>query len=153
MAFTPERFDDATYVLDFMYGIDKRDNETSTQQARMPSHGYTPFLSNLTALRGAKFGLPWESFWSLAATSQQQKILELVHLLENFGASVYNGTELPTRDLLVSPMGWDWDYGTTRGYPNESEYSYVKVDFYISIKKYLSEIENTDIKSVKDRSV
>ena len=42
------------------------------------------------------------------------------------------------------------DYGTTRGYPNESEYTYVKVDFYNNIAKYLSELSNTKIKSLAD---
>lgn len=42
------------------------------------------------------------------------------------------------------------DYGTTRGYPNESEYTVVKVDFYNNIKTYLSELKNTDIRSLED---
>ena len=42
------------------------------------------------------------------------------------------------------------DYGSTRGYPNESEYSYVKVDFYQNIQKYLSELSNTNIRSLED---
>ena len=58
------------------------------------------------------------------------------------------------------------DYGTTRGYPNESEYTVVKVrsplagtrtaltlgqvDFYNNIKTYLSELANTDMKSLED---
>lgn len=42
------------------------------------------------------------------------------------------------------------DYGTTRGYPNESEYTYVKVDFYNNIASYLSELENTKIRSLAD---
>jgi len=42
------------------------------------------------------------------------------------------------------------DYGTARGYPNESEYTYVKVDFYNNIATYLSELENTKIRSLAD---
>ena len=42
------------------------------------------------------------------------------------------------------------DYGTTRGYPNESEYTYVKVDFYNNIATYLSEVSNTNMKSLHD---
>jgi amidase len=42
------------------------------------------------------------------------------------------------------------DYGTTRGYPNESSYSYIKVDFYNNIATYLSELSNTDVKSLED---
>lgn len=46
--------------------------------------------------------------------------------------------------------GENRDYGTTRGYPNESEYTVVKVDFYNNIKTYLSELKNTDIRSLED---
>lgn len=42
------------------------------------------------------------------------------------------------------------DYGATRGYRNESEYTVVKVDFYNNIKTYLSELKNTDIRSLED---
>jgi hypothetical protein len=42
------------------------------------------------------------------------------------------------------------DYGTTRGFPNESEYTYVKVDFYNNIKSYLADLNNTDIRSLED---
>ena len=45
---------------------------------------------------------------------------------------------------------WTRDYGTTRGYPNESEYTYVKVAFYNTIAKYLSELSNTKIRSLED---
>jgi amidase len=50
----------------------------------------------------------------------------------------------------VSPNGWNWDYGTTRGFSNESEYTVVKVDFYNNIKAYLSELQNTNIRSLED---
>lgn len=42
------------------------------------------------------------------------------------------------------------DYGTTRGFPNESEFTVVKVDFYNNIKTYLAELSNTNIRSLED---
>lgn len=42
------------------------------------------------------------------------------------------------------------DYGATRGFTNESEFTVVKVDFYNDIKKYLAELDNTDIRSLED---
>ena len=57
------------------------------------------------------------------------------------------------------------DYGATRGFANESEFTVVKVcqssscnvitkpwkvDFYNNIKSYLSELENTEIRSLED---
>ncbi|EPQ26694.1 uncharacterized protein PFL1_05673 [Pseudozyma flocculosa PF-1] len=143
---------DATYVLDAIYGVDKRDNATSAQVGKVPpkATGYKHFLTDKSALRGARFGVPWDSFWRLAPATQQQQLGELIRLIRDAGAEVVNGTEIPTRKLLVSPDGWNWDYGTTRGYPNESEYTYIKVDFYNNIRTYLSELNNTDIKSLED---
>lgn len=80
----------------------------------------------------------------------QTDLLALVSLIESAGAIVINNTELPHWETIISPNGWDWDYGSTRGSPNESEYTYVKVDFYNDIAKYLSELNNTDIRSLED---
>lgn len=141
---------DAVYVLDAIYGVDSRDNATFAQIGKTPSGGYTQFLANRTALQGARFGLPWESFWALGDSGQIAQLVELVELLEDAGAIIINGTELPHYKTIVSPDGWNWDYGSTRGFPNESEYSYVKVDFYNNIKAYLAELDNTDIRSLED---
>ncbi|KAL5116083.1 hypothetical protein ACEQ8H_005979 [Pleosporales sp. CAS-2024a] len=71
-------------------------------------------------------------------------------LTNRAGGTVLNNTELPDYETIVSPDGWNWDYGSTRGYPNESEYTVVKVDFYNNIKAYLSELENTQVRSLED---
>ncbi|TVY88851.1 putative amidase, partial [Lachnellula willkommii] len=139
---------DATYCLDAIYGPDLRDNYTLVQQA--PEGGFSQFLSSKGALNGAKFGLPWLSFWQWASEDQQQQLLELISLIESAGATIINGTELPYWQTIVSPDGWNWDYGTTRGFPNESEYTYVKVDFYNDIANYLAELNNTSIRSLED---
>ncbi|KAH8820803.1 amidase signature domain-containing protein [Xylogone sp. PMI_703] len=139
---------DATYCLDGIYGPDPRDNYTLVQQA--PKDGFSQFLSTKEVLKGAKFGLPWLSFWQLAPQNQQEQLLELIDLIKSAGAEIINGTELPTWQTIVSPDGWNWDYGSVRGYPNESEYTYVKVDFYNDIAKYLDELDNTDIRSLAD---
>lgn len=76
--------------------------------------------------------------------------MEVVKLIQAAGATVLNGTELPNWQTIVSPNGWNWDYGTTRGRPNESEYTYVKVDFYNDIKRYLADLGNTDMTSLED---
>ncbi|RJE21941.1 amidase family [Aspergillus sclerotialis] len=141
---------DAVYALDAIYGVDPRDNYTLAQESKTPKDGYTQFLSNKDALKGAVFGLPWESFWALGDANEISQLLELVDLIKSAGATIINGTELPHYKKIVSPTGWDWDYGSTRGYANESEYSYVKVDFYNNFRDYLAEVNNTDIKSVED---
>jgi hypothetical protein len=42
------------------------------------------------------------------------------------------------------------DWGTSRGYPNQSEYTVVKVDFYNNIQEYLVELKNTTLRSLED---
>ncbi|GFN16513.1 hypothetical protein AtubIFM55763_010347 [Aspergillus tubingensis] len=141
---------DAAYALDAIYGIDPRDNETYAQQGKTPAGGYAQFLTNQTALKGAVFGLPWLSFWQYNDAAQNAQLMELLALIEAAGATIINGTELPHYKEIVDPSGWNWDYGTTRGYPNQSEYSYVKVDFYNNIRDYLAELNNTNMRSLED---
>lgn len=141
---------DASYVLDAIYGVDANDNYTSAQVGKTPVDGYTQFLTDKSALEGATFGIPWLSFWTLGEPSQISQLTSLVQLIESAGATIINGTEIPNRDTIISPDGWNWDYGTTRGYVNESEYTVVKVDFYNDIKRYLSEVNNTNIRNLED---
>ncbi|RMZ02218.1 hypothetical protein D0862_06114 [Hortaea werneckii] len=141
---------DATYVLDAIYGQDSRDNMTASQIGHAPEVGYTQYLTDRHALEHAVFGVPWETFWIYTDGEQRKVLLSMIETLKDAGATIVNNTELPSRDLLVSPDRWDWDYGTSRGYPNESEYAYVKVDFYNNIKTYLYELENTEMRSLED---
>lgn len=141
---------DAVYALDAIYGIDIRDNYTLAQKGLTPKDGYAQFLANGDALKGAVFGLPWKSFWVLGDTTQITQLEEFLALIKSAGATIVNGTELGHYQDTVPPTGWNWDYGSTRGYANESEYTYVKVDFYNNLRDYLAEVNNTKIKSVED---
>jgi amidase len=141
---------DAAYALDAIYGIDSRDNYTAAQDGMTPAGGYMQFLANRSALTNATFGLPWDSFWVYADHEQLSQLLSMISLIESAGGVVENNTELPNYKTIVSPEGWNWDYGSARGYPNESEYTVVKVDFYNNIKAYLSELENTTIRTLED---
>ncbi|KAM0306321.1 hypothetical protein HYE67_002331 [Fusarium culmorum] len=141
---------DATLVLDAIYGPDERDNYTSAQKDKTPKGGYAQYLSKKKALKGATFGLPWKSFWVHADGDMQSQLLELVDLIKSAGATIINGTEITNYETIVSPDGWNWDYGSTRGFPNESEYTYIKVDFYRNIETYLSEVENTNVRNLED---
>ncbi|KAF7717124.1 Amidase [Penicillium ucsense] len=141
---------DAVYTLDAIYGVDPRDNYTLAQRGQTPQGGYTQFLSQKDALKGAVFGLPWQSFWALGDPQQIAQLEELLNLIKSAGATIINGTELPHYKEIVSPTGWNWDYGSARGYPNESEYTYIKVDFYNNLRDYLSEVNNTQMKSLED---
>ena len=133
-----------------IYGVDEKDNYTLGQVGNTPMGGYAQFLTDKEALREAKFGLPWQSFWEKGDPQQVRQLGELLQLIESAGATIYNGTEIPNFQTVVANETWDWDWGTTRGFPNESEYTVVKVDFYNDIQLYLSELENTDISSLED---
>lgn len=141
---------DATYALDAIYGPDPRDNETLAQVGHTPTAGYVQFLTDRHSLKGKQFGLPWNSFWVYADEEQMEVLLSIIDLIRQAGATIVNNTELLDYETIVSPDGWDWDYGTTRGYPNESEYTYIKTDFYNNIKSYLSELNNTHMSSLED---
>ncbi|KAK3387868.1 amidase signature domain-containing protein [Podospora didyma] len=141
---------DAVYALDAIYGVDSRDNYTLGQVGKTPSGGYAQFLTDKYALKGAVFGIPWRSFWTKADPEQLRVLKTILGLLTSAGARIVNGTEITNYETIVSPDYWNWDYGTTRGYPNESEYTVVKVDFYNNIKTYLSELKNTNIRSLED---
>lgn len=139
---------DAVYALDAIHGVDPSDNYTSAQQ--VPGGGYVQFMTTKDALANATFGLPWQSFWVYADEEQQNQLLELLELIRSAGATIINNTEITDYETIVSPDGWNWDYGGTRGYPNESEYTVVKVDFYNNINKYLSELSNTNVRTIED---
>ncbi len=132
------------------YGVDQRDNYTAAQIGKTPAGSYMQFLSTKDALKNATFGLPWNSFWAKGDPAQISQLVELLELIEAAGATIINETEISNYETVVSPTGWNWDWGTTRGFPNESEYTVVKVDFYNDIRAYLSELDNTDIRSLED---
>ena len=102
-------------------------------------------MSDKKALKGARFGLPWKKLWSLAKTDEIPRLLEVIKIIQDAGATVYNNTDFGNLDV-ISDKGWNWDLGST----NESEFTVVKVDFYNNIKSYLSELENTNIRSLED---
>ncbi|KXS93785.1 hypothetical protein AC579_3356 [Pseudocercospora musae] len=112
---------EAAVVLDVIYGPDPRDNYTLDQVGYTPQDGYAQFLAGKESLRGATFGVPWDSFWVYAHPEQQAVLLNMINLMETTGVTIVNHTELLHHDKIVSPDGWNWDYGSTRGYPNESE--------------------------------
>lgn len=141
---------DAVYVLDAIYGIDPRDNYTLAQRGHTPAGGYAQYLTNKASLANATFGIPWNSFWVYADEEQLATLTAIINLIKSAGATVINGTEILDYQTIVSPNGWDWDYGSTRGYANESEFTVVKVDFYNNIISYLSELNNTNIRNLND---
>lgn len=143
---------DAVYAFDAIYGIDSNDNYTSAQAGKTPKGGYASLLSTKkSALKNARFGLPWMSYWQYADAEQIAILTKLLDQMRAAGATIINGTEITDYQTIVSNNGWDWNWGvTSRGRANESELTYVKVDFYNNINKYLSQLTNTNIKTIDD---
>lgn len=96
---------DATYVLDAIYGPDGRDNYTLAQIGKTPDGGYAQFLTDKSALKGAVFGLPWASFWALNDPDQNANLIQLLNLIEEAGATIINGTELPNYQVSLLLRG------------------------------------------------
>ncbi|OAA51506.1 Amidase [Metarhizium rileyi] len=141
---------DAVYVLDAIYGMDCNDNYTSAQVGKTPKTNYADSLTTKDALKDATFGLPWNSFWKYADAEQLETLTALIKLIEEQGATIINNTEITDYETIVPPDGWNWDHGTARNRPNESEYTYIKSDFYRNINTYLSKLKNTDIRTLED---
>ncbi|QPH10557.1 hypothetical protein C2857_001928 [Epichloe festucae Fl1] len=141
---------DAVYAFDAIYGVDGHDNYTLAQKGKTPKDGYAPYLTGKESLKKATFGIPWKSFWVHADAEQQANLKSLIKLIKSAGGTIINNTEITNYETIVSPNGWNWDYGTTRGRPNESEYTYVKVDFYNNINKYLAGLSNTKMRTLDD---
>ncbi|CUS24967.1 LAQU0S22e01222g1_1 [Lachancea quebecensis] len=137
---------DAVYAFQYMWVVDERDVYTSNQTGHVPPDGdYVKFLSDKTSLKGARFGIPWQKLWTLAKKDEIPRLIEVIKMIEDAGATIYNNTDFKNLDV-ISSNGWDWAMGAA----NESEFTVVKVDFFNNIKTYLSELENTEIRSLED---
>lgn len=69
---------------------------------------YTQFLADSSALEGAVFGVPWESFWVYAEADNLPGLFAAIEAIESAGGTVLNGTEIPNYATFISPDGWDW---------------------------------------------
>ncbi|KAI1748194.1 amidase [Xylaria castorea] len=114
-------------------------------------------IVGLAALEGARFGMPWKRIWDKAtldesASAQYQSLQVLVNRLRASGAEVVRA-EIPSAEGMVpKDGGWDWDYPSKIGHPEQSEYTVVKVDFYNDLKKYLGglTVNPNNIRSLED---
>ncbi|KAK8143330.1 hypothetical protein G3M48_007386 [Beauveria asiatica] len=143
---------DAVYAFDAIHGPDPRDNYTLADGIKKaPEKGYASLLAKKSALKCARFGLPWMSYWRFADDEQLAALTQLLDMMRDAGATIINGTEITDYETIVSPNGWDWDWGnTSRGRANESELTYVKVDFYNNMNAYLKELTNTNMRTLDD---
>ncbi|KAK7961904.1 amidase family protein [Apiospora aurea] len=94
---------DVAVMLDIMHGTDPLDNLTFQAVGKHPVDGYTAHLANKSALRGMKFGIPWDPYWSTNAHMNSPGIRQVyeqrIKELEEAGAQIYNITNSPFTGL------------------------------------------------------
>ncbi|KLJ09941.1 hypothetical protein EMPG_14637 [Blastomyces silverae] len=111
----------------------------------LPTAPFASFVSGKEALRGAQFGLPWKGVWEKAkqketARKQYQIFRQVIDRIRRAGATVIEYTDFPSAEEIIPPDGWDWDYPTKQGHPEQSEFTVVKTEFYNDLKTYLSNL-------------
>ncbi|KAI1127177.1 amidase [Nemania abortiva] len=110
-----------------------------------PRGHFSSQISGKDALKGAQFGIPWKRIWERASSEksvriQYQALQTLVSRLQEFGADIIK-VEIPSAEAMVpQDGGWDWDYPSKIGHPEQSEFTVVKVDFYNDLKRYLASL-------------
>jgi amidase len=153
--------EDATIVLDIIH--ERRattDNHidrlvsTSVQSQNSCPGPYTSWLSKKDVLKGARFGIPWKRVWETASTNatnglEYDSLMELIKKIEKAGALVVK-VDFQSAEEIISPGGWDWEFGDGKTGSRLSEFEVVRTEFYRSLQSYLNELEETKIYSLED---
>ncbi|CAO1606252.1 hypothetical protein XANCAGTX0491_009753 [Xanthoria calcicola] len=135
---------DAVHGLDIIAG--KNQEDPRTHDSSNDKITYSDSRASRTALKGAKFGLPWSSCWECVAPKRKEVALRTFKAIEDAGAEIVR-TDFPCAEDRIAPDGsWDWK----RGKATESEFTVVKTDAYNNINAYLSQLSESSVKSVED---
>ncbi|KAI1345660.1 amidase signature domain-containing protein [Xylaria sp. FL0043] len=153
--------EDATIILDIIAERSPApDRRLDTSESPVSQHNtfkhYTDWLAKKDALKGAKFGLPWKRVWEAASNSVEHKsvylaLRHLINQIKEAGAQVFD-VDFPSAEEIIPHNGWDWEYAAGEPGSRLSEFEVVKVEFYRSLSKYLSKLENNakNISSLED---
>lgn len=144
--------EDATIILDIIAdtSLISGSQVVDTPESSMAQHdtakGYTSWLANKDALKGAKFGLPWRRVWEAASNSTDHKseylaLKTLIKQIERAGARVVD-VEFPSAEEIIPPDGWDWEYAAGESGSQLSEFEVVRIQFYRSLRTYLGILQN-----------
>ncbi|KAK3716628.1 hypothetical protein LTR37_006258 [Vermiconidia calcicola] len=136
---------DAVYGLDAIVGIDERDPAT-LQHGRRQEARYANYLCDSSTLKGAVFGLPYTRFWDTSRPDYRSVVDGVLNIIRAAGAEVVR-TDFPSAEERFNENGeWNWEHGG----PQHSEFTVVKAEAYNGINQYLSELSNTEMRSVED---
>ena len=139
---------DAVRALDVIASSDDDDQHSTVPERKQPS-SYYECLANRHVLKGARFGLPMKRFWELAPQPQREVAEKVLQWIQEAGAEIVP-VEMPCAEERLHPDGhWDWErYGET--HPEISEITVSKVETYYLMREYLSELNNTPMRSLED---
>ncbi|KAH7171369.1 amidase [Dactylonectria macrodidyma] len=111
------------------------------------------FVCTKSALQGARFGMPWKRVWGTVfenakKTNQSRVLKDVISKIRAAGSEVVEGADFPSAETIIPPDGWDWDYPSTLGHPEQSEFTVIRTDFYNDVRKYLSTLSANPSKIV-----
>ena len=144
--------EDATIILDIIrdrsstHAVQADVLESASDQQKLDL-SYTSWLAKKDALKDAKFGLPMKRVWESARgnanhRSEYTALIALTKQIEREGAQVLN-VDFPSAEEIISPEGWDWEYGAGEFDSELSEFGVVKTEFCRGIHAYLKTLKGT----------
>jgi amidase len=147
--------EDATIVLDIIHERHTTTDAHVDRLASTPVHNfypgpYTSWLSKKNVLKGARFGIPWKRVWERASQNAAKRLeynslMELIEKIEKAGALVVK-VNFPSAEEIISPGGWDWEFGDGKTGSRLSEFEVVRTEFYRSLRSYLDRLEENEAK-------
>jgi amidase len=104
----------------------------------------------MDVLKGARFGIPWKRVWEKTSKNtaeglEYDLLMELIEKIEKAGALVVK-VDFPSAEEIISPGGWDWEFGDGKRGSSLSEFQVVRTEFYQSLPYYLSGLEENKLK-------
>jgi amidase len=139
--------EDATTILDIIADRtsipeSQRDDSEPCHEQRTSALHYTSWIAKKDALNGARFGLPCRRVWETSSKNAIHKseyvaLKELTKQIEKAGAQIID-IDIPCAETIIPPEGWDWEYAAGKSGSNFSEFEVVRVEFYRSLRTYLS---------------
>ena len=152
---------DAVLGLNAIVGLDERDPLT-TSASRHQEKDYTRLLSDKKSLRGAKFGLPIKRCWEFVKEDQKREATRIFDGIIEASGEIVNLDYQCAEDRIAANGKWDWyafrlqlfasanRFTRELGGPSKSEYTVVTTEAYDALRDYLSELSNTNIKTLED---
>lgn len=88
--------------------------------------------------------------WEIASKDaekvlQYNKLMDLIEMLKEAGAHVVT-TNFPSAEEIISPDGWDWEFGDGKTGSLLSEFEVVRTEFYHSLQSYLDGLAKNENK-------